>query len=53
MVIGYENEMKKLYTKMLWKRQNQKIVMTSDFYFMLEYIAEQTGWIGKTISDIE
>ena len=43
----------KMYTKMLWKRQNQKIVMTSDFYFMLEYIAEQTGWIGKTISDIE
>ena len=39
--------------EMSWKRQNQEIVMTSDFYFMLEYIAEQTGWIGKTISDIE
>ncbi len=32
----------KMYSEMK-KRQNQEIVMTSDFYFMLEYIAEQTG----------
>lgn len=32
----------KMYSEMK-KRQNQEIVMTSDFYFVLEYIAEQTG----------